>query len=919
MRQLFLFITLCAINSLYAGSVPKSEAYRKAMQFVSSLTGVDKSVEDADFSQRRTSPLSQSEPFYIFNVEGGGFVVVSGDDRTEEILGYSTTATISEANMPDHLRAFLQSYADGIQYLNDHHVQISHTQKALRRSAMRERIEPLLSTTWDQVLPFNKQCPLINGQNSFTGCVATAMAQVMNYHKWPEVTKSDIPAYTTSNYHIGLEGVQAGTAIDWDNMQNSYAYNYYQGGNADVAVSTLMMLCGRSIQMDYGLNSDGGSSAFSELLPSALINYFDYEESTVRIVFRKDYTYSQWQDIIYSELSAKRPVLYSGISKGGGHAFVCDGYAEEDFFHINWGWSGMSDTYFRLCLLDPQNQGAGGSTTSDGYGMMQDAVIGIQRNDGVGTYQPHLFTSLFRTASDKTYTRSSANAKFSSIPIEFTFFNYTGAERTFNLGYFVLNQNGEMVEMVQEPAFQRVNIKSRYSINSKSQISLGTNLGDGLYRLVPASCVSSGQSLIANDGVDVHYIDFRISGNQLTILYTVQSPQLSVEATRVSGDKEAFAPLMITYSLKNNGVDAHCDLSFGIGKGSPTARFNQSYCGFLELESGKTTEFTTTFTIEEVGVYYLHLLTDEGIEIGSPVKVEIKESTAPRLVVTDISYDPELIDLNGNHYVEGKSMKAVLTIQNEGGKAYNNQIMIQHLVRIDGTWYYTDRDVYEVINVDIPSGETCQFETTISNVSNASNAEFYRIDFYYWLNDRRNLMYSTPEFEIRDEDAVKLQVSEKVDNPGNIENSFIGEEFAVEFEIKNMGQKAFNRKVCGTISTYNEGVWTNYGLTSQNIKSVSLKPNESTKLKWGFNIFNYPAEKYRILLFYDLQDGNGYWSSFYQSNEYQMDGSAITTVSFDTQRAKVFDMKGHQVGTSDQMNTLKPGVYIVNGKKMVKP
>ena len=321
---------------------------------------------------------------YVFNVEeDGGFIVVSNDDRTLPILGFSESGKFDPENIPDNMRAWLQGYADEIAWLNEKGgTKASGPKKARRQvgSHSTAAVAPLCTSTWDQDTPYNNLCPTYSDWSGSgkcaTGCVATAMAQVMYYHKWPASSTKVIPGYTTYTYGMSMSSLPI-TSFDWNNMKNSYLGSYTT--TQANAVAKLMQYCGYSVKMDYGPSS----GAYTEDVAVALRQYFDYNPNTTRFVSRSSFTYANWTDMIYHEVSHGRPVCYGGLSDGGGHEFVCDGYkytSNTDFFHINWGWGGLSDNYFVLSALDPDQQGIGGSTSTDGFHYGQDAVIGIQRS-----------------------------------------------------------------------------------------------------------------------------------------------------------------------------------------------------------------------------------------------------------------------------------------------------------------------------------------------------------------------------------------------------------------------------------------------------------------------------------------------------------------------------------------------------------
>ena len=395
-RPTVLMLTIVALTVtqfVWAEDVTPEEALRQAQDFMQQRQASGSRQRKAQGTLQLT-PTQQVSGLYIFNVaDDGGFVIVSNDDRTVPVLGFSDSGSIDPDNMPENMKTWLQGYADEIAWLaprndqttnslNDQTTNSPNDQTRVGNHDTRE-IKPLLSTTWDQTAPYNNLCPMNGSLRSVTGCLATAMAQVMKYHEWPAGPTTEIPGYECTSLNETLEDLPA-TTFDWANMLNDYSgrYNSTQAN----AVAQLMQYCGWSIQMSY---TAYGSTAFTPDAADALLNYFDYK-STTQYVSRTYYSFANWTDLIYHELSEKRPVVYCGVTKARneGHAFICDGYKCElgnDMFHMNWGWSGDSNGYFVLSALDPAEQGVGGSGLNEGFNTAHQAIIGIQKPSDTGT------------------------------------------------------------------------------------------------------------------------------------------------------------------------------------------------------------------------------------------------------------------------------------------------------------------------------------------------------------------------------------------------------------------------------------------------------------------------------------------------------------------------------------------------------
>ena len=318
----------------------------------------------------RLAPMPSSASCYIFNIgDDEGYVITASDDCISPILGYSYEGSIDVNNIPDNMQWWLNEYARQIQFMRDNGLSAP---RPPRRSPAQPAVAPLLTTHWNQTPPYNQACPIdTNGQQCMTGCEATAMAQVLYYHHARSVTQTthEMSAYVTKR-GVNVSAIPAGSFIDWDNMVEKYGRNIETTPEQDAAVANLMRYCGSSIHMNYTSGSSGAATAH---VAPAMIAYFNYTSRT-KAMSRNDCGLSddEWEDMIYNELSNSRPVLYSGFTKNNtGHAFVCDGYDGEGFFHINMGW-GDNGTYYRLTAIDS----AGTSLMSFRYS--QEAIINAE-------------------------------------------------------------------------------------------------------------------------------------------------------------------------------------------------------------------------------------------------------------------------------------------------------------------------------------------------------------------------------------------------------------------------------------------------------------------------------------------------------------------------------------------------------------
>ena len=333
---------------------------------------------------------SAGENIYVFNINrDDGFILVSGDDLATPILGYSFNGAFNMSEAPPNLKKWIEGYVDQIRYIRhrqgdesgkikEQWEQLSSQEGGYETNST-SAAEPLITTSWSQSPYVNELCPYDREHEDYvvTGCVATAMAQIMKFWSFPE-SGSGFHSYDHSQYGM-LSANFGNTTYDWAAMPEVVE-------SENVAVATLMYHCGVSVEMNYGIESSG---AYTNINPDydepcaelALEKYFAYDEG-IQSAFRSDYTSEEWVLLLKTELDAGRPVLFSGYgSEGGGHAFICDGYDVNEFFHFNWGWGGIADGYFAHDALNPE-----GGETGEGYNKSQAAIIGIKPGDKQSAY-----------------------------------------------------------------------------------------------------------------------------------------------------------------------------------------------------------------------------------------------------------------------------------------------------------------------------------------------------------------------------------------------------------------------------------------------------------------------------------------------------------------------------------------------------
>lgn len=334
--------------------------------------------------------LSQQSYFVFPNANSKGFTIVSGDDRLPEIVGYSSQGSYDENNLPEGFISFMKAYQNLYNKVNLGDAEAlknlaeikAWRNKKNASAASTSAVAPLLGNIeWDQTSPYNNMCPKYDSVHvAATGCVATAMAQVMAYYKYPKQLKADIPGYVNRWNGIPMEIptiTQEEGIYDWDNMLPKYNKEANATQQQKDAVAKLMYHCGAAVRMSYGPESGAAVSS------SKLAKYFGYDADLMMDLSRSSFTLDKWMQIIDAELAAGRPVLYGGQSSENGHQFICDGKDENGLYHINWGWSGNQNAYFDLSILNPEKGGTGSGSAADGFNRYCTMTIGIAPDNGV--------------------------------------------------------------------------------------------------------------------------------------------------------------------------------------------------------------------------------------------------------------------------------------------------------------------------------------------------------------------------------------------------------------------------------------------------------------------------------------------------------------------------------------------------------
>ena len=791
---IFGFTTL--FNKVVANPVTRQQAQKNVQAF---LDKKGKKMEVA-ITDNEPSKSEESEYYYVFNVgDNNGYVIASGDDRVPAILGYSDKGNLFQGAMPDNMKEWLQEYEDQIIYMREHGLSSSDMQTSTHPA-----ISPLLTTTWGQGSPYNQNCPdFFTYGKCVTGCVATAMAQVMYYHRSQSVrqTIAEIPAYQCrTNWkngdetlgHVSVNAFPEGSVIDWDNMLNSYS-----GSSTTIqqqAVANLMAYCGASVKMEYKDSWNGGSGAYSEDVPNALKKYFDYNENTT-LEKRTNYSDEEWDQLIYSELSKGNPIYYSGKNSSAGHAFVCDGYDGDGYYHINWGWTGTSDGYFLLSVLDPKDQGIGGS--SSGYNQGQAALIGaIPNGEAV-----RLTTQALTISGNSTFSVGQSSNVDLSISI--TLKNSTGSSHNFNAA-IGLYSKGSFVEVIKEIG-SSTSYSSGKEISQSATLSVRTNLSNGVYQLIPISKETGTEKWNINDNSSEKYLTLVVKDG--TMSFYVGKPSVTTEVISFA-DSEVKR-----ICVENWDTDGDGELSYD------EAAAVTDFGTVFDNSSIRTFDEAQYFTgIKVFGLGYINGCSNL-ISITLPSSVtSIKDYAFYRCISLKTIYLPSSVTGIGAFAFTGCSSLQTINLpeglKSIGSSAFNNCSLLASII--------------------IPSTVTSVGDMAFGGCTNlnnfqvaASNSNYCTIDGVLFTKDEKNLV----QYPAKREGLYSIP-----NGTINVKNgSFYGSQISeVSFpeSVKSIGSFAFSSsKKISTVSIPN--TVTNIGSDAfsycDNIESVVL-PNEITSI-----------------------------------------------------------------------------------------
>ena len=619
---------LLAIATTWAAPVNENQARNIAASFMANHSMRSTSLRMAHKAPMVKTAGADNAAYYVFNATSGGFVIVAGDDRAPEVLGYSDTGTFDIETVPEAMQEMLEGYEAQINAL-------ALGAKPASRSTSGPAIRPLVTASWSQNAPYNTMLPMLNnGQQAVAGCVATAMAQVLYYWKQPTISTA-IPEYTSQSLGIYMHELPA-AEFNWEAMQDVYLSSDTQSEGA-LAAAQLTLYCAQSVKMNFLYGTSGANTGH---IPNAISTYFGYKRSA-HCEYRENYSTQGWNNLVYSELAEGRPVIYSGSKASGGHAFICDGYDGEGMFHINWGWDGMSNGYYLLNVLNPDAQGTGSASEAYGYIYSQYIVAGIEPGEGNSEFA---LTAVDVALNSAVTSRVSNNANFSAN-VNGKFFNYTAETMSVSFGWG-LYQDDELISVLYNSAISSLPPNYYMSTNNQ-ELYFGKGITSGTYRIVPMYSELYANNWRPCKGAEVNYIEVTIDGDECTVIGqgTAGARDYVVNSITCNGSLHHGRPVDLAVNMTNNGYSQN-DL--------------------LYIQDGSDPIAITTITVDEMPAANLSI-TPEVLNV----------TDAQNRIVTSDKFSLKLNITNNGATAYNDDITVKLYRRSNGNSGSNVQVMNQ--------------------------------------------------------------------------------------------------------------------------------------------------------------------------------------------------------------------------------------------------
>lgn len=386
MNKNLLLFSLLAVAGQTALAAPRSlaEARKLAQHELSQRLGRDVTLSPQPLFATTAAEAALTPYYHFSDCESGAFVFIAGSDLMPAVIGYGDHWTGEDALSPN-MQSWLAQVEEAELYLESHPEAAQLQQQALAQAAPTTPIAPLVPCHWGQTAPFNSLCPGTSSHQSAVGCMATALCQIMYSQRWPTESYGQI---TYKNWGVPMTVTLEGLTYDYDKMLDSYqGVEYTEEQKNEVA--KLCYYVGAACKMQYGQSS--GTIELESI--DGMRRHFGMKYAA--LVYRHYYSLKEWNQLLQTQLREGLPILLTGQSTAGGHAFVLDGLDEQGFYHVNWGWEGAGDGYFDISILHTDMIGTGASA-NEGFNIENQALMNLCKPEKANRWYCELGT--YRTS-----------------------------------------------------------------------------------------------------------------------------------------------------------------------------------------------------------------------------------------------------------------------------------------------------------------------------------------------------------------------------------------------------------------------------------------------------------------------------------------------------------------------------------------
>lgn len=658
MKHLLLFfVSLCYVSNIWSTPRSESQARKMAEDFMlNNRTATVRSQQtlsliatshDLENVKKRTGNETQAA-WYAYNYGEKAFVIISGDDNMKDVLGYSFNNTFRTEGMPENLKTWLRAYTaqaenpvttDGANRFQD------------AATDTPPEVLPLLGDIcYGQGNPYNLQCPTIEDQHCVTGCVATAMATIMRYYRYPaqgKGYKAYIPSQTGQEFSFNYDT----TPFDWDNILPVYEEGAYNDKQAD-AVATLMKACGVVSKMDYSLNNSW--AYYSEAL-LGLIENLKYNPYMIHAT-RNNYNSSEWLQMIKESLADGYPVYYCGDDiNQGGHAFVLDGYDQKGLVHADWGWNGYNNGYYELLSLNPGLAGNGNSA-SNGFSFSQSMIYGLKpATDPTCSYLSQFFSNDMYIKDDKIVITQLYNHGYT----------YDGAIA------IVAEKENRITLLSEELSINALPLY--YGFNEiELPFTIPAQMAPGKYKVYAASRASDDTRWMKVNGLQCNNPYYTLNVNSDGSYYWISNNSITERPEAyVSIKSPTYNGLPFQFEIKvcnpATGHEFYAPVYLTIENGEHIKFSQNIYCGHVLLQAGQDTTLVgqATLQVETNGNYQFRptWFNETFYEIfGNPAESEVKTGTATN------AFELSACSIDKTSYEKGETITSTFTASIANGE-----------------------------------------------------------------------------------------------------------------------------------------------------------------------------------------------------------------------------------------------------------